>query len=206
MDKVLIPKEDYPKLLIWGKKHKDLVCKMPMPLKAVEIVFDGTWLQVKYIREENQVTAHIIYKNKKRGKMVLEIKPSGILSTLKDTTNLSHQGMREMIVMTYCTVMAFMTYAKPEQIEKREPPEIKRLDNKRPKSKCKAPITYILRHKTNATQRSSGGHHASPKGIFTVRGHYRHLRDGRTIWIKEYKKGAGDKKKRKYKLGVKNCD
>ena len=47
------------------------------------------------------------------------------------------------------------------------------------------------------------GFHASPRGIFTVRGHYRHYKSGKVVWVSEYKKGTGKKKKKTYKMGGK---
>ena len=48
--------------------------------------------------------------------------------------------------------------------------------------------------------------HASPGGIFSVRGHFRHYKNGKVIWISEYRKGEGKKKKKTYKMGGKSDD
>ena len=45
--------------------------------------------------------------------------------------------------------------------------------------------------------------YTKPTREISVRGHYRHYRSGKTIWIDEYKKNAGkDKKSKKYDLDL----
>ena len=44
------------------------------------------------------------------------------------------------------------------------------------------------------------GSHRSPRGSY-VRGHYRHYKSGKVVWIEEYQKGTGKAEKGKtYKL------
>ncbi|MBR5436920.1 MAG: hypothetical protein IK120_08680, partial [Muribaculaceae bacterium] len=62
-------------------------------------------------------------------------------------------------------------------------------------------MTYILHHSRDSISVGAKGHHASPRGIFNVRGHYRHYKNGNVIWINEYQKGTGKKKSKTYKLG-----
>lgn len=40
-----------------------------------------------------------------------------------------------------------------------------------------------------------------PGGIFTVRGHYRHYKSGKVVWVSEYKKGTGKMRRKTYKVG-----
>ena len=61
--------------------------------------------------------------------------------------------------------------------------------------------TYILRQDNGVLVAAPKGSHASPKGTFTVRGHYRHYASGKVVWIAEYKKGTGKKKAKTYKIG-----
>ena len=41
----------------------------------------------------------------------------------------------------------------------------------------------------------------SPACSFTVRGHFRHYKSGKTVWIAEYRKGTGRSRGKTYKIG-----
>lgn len=59
----------------------------------------------------------------------------------------------------------------------------------------------LLRSINGALSAVPRGSHASPRGIFTVRGHYRHYKSGKVVWVAEYKKGTGKQKGKTYKIG-----
>ena len=65
---------------------------------------------------------------------------------------------------------------------------------------------HIIIFKEYITEIDSGrrgsSHERSPfTCAFGVRGHYRHYKDGRRIWVKEYVKGTGTKISKTYKIG-----
>ena len=72
--------------------------------------------------------------------------------------------------------------------------------SKRPTKRKSKRTTYILRSINGALSAVPRGSHASPRGIFTVRGHYRHYKSGKVVWIAEYKKGTGKRKSKTYKV------
>lgn len=61
--------------------------------------------------------------------------------------------------------------------------------------------TYILHSSGKRLSVAPKGHHASPSCSFTVRGHFRHYRSGKTVWIAEYRKGTGKEQSKTYKIG-----
>lgn len=71
--------------------------------------------------------------------------------------------------------MALIVYHKPTPAAAREPrqdrPETARKARQQPR---KNEITYIFRNSSSGPRILERGHHASPAGVFTVRGHYRH--------------------------------
>ena len=78
-------------------------------------------------------------------------------------------------------------------------PQKTKTENKQTGNKKNKPrYTYIFN--SNYSSKYKGGHHASPSYAFKVRGHYRHLKNGKRIWIREYTKGKGKPKERKYRL------
>lgn len=72
---------------------------------------------------------------------------------------------------------------------------------KKPYKRSSAQTTYIIRKVNGTLLAAPSGSHASPRGIFTVRGHYRHYKSGKVVWVAEYKKGTGKKKSKTYKVG-----
>ena len=188
-------------LFEWNKQHKELVRSLPAPLKSVEIRFEHHSWQIKGIREDKWLKIYLANDGKKLGKMEFEINAQNQLVHRKGSTELSRDSFDSMLTC-YCALMAFMVYEKPELAENKEPPAEIKKHGKRKVSSAKPKTVYLLRtRKTSAP--SKGGHHASPKGIFTVRGHYRQYKSGKRIWVAEYKKGTGEKKSKTYKIGGK---
>lgn len=199
MDRVLLKQEDVKTLFDWCSQHKDLVRGLPAPLKSVEILFAHHDWQIKGIREDKWLTLYVSKGSQHFGKLGFEI-VAGQLVRRKGKVEIS-RGSFDTMLTCYCSLMAFMVYEKPELVESDEPPAAKRKNHRYKSRPAKKRTTYILRQRTAATRGAQGGHHASPKGVFTVRGHYRKYRSGKTVWIAEYKKGTGEKKSKTYKIG-----
>lgn len=110
----------------------------------------------------------------------------------------------------YLTIMALMIfgneYDEPvvnNDNDKEKPQPNK--NNKKKKTNKKKPlsegITYIIKTSSGEPCIKRQGSHAKPSGQFDVRGHYRHYKNGKVIWIKEYVKGKGKEVKDKtYKI------
>lgn len=64
-----------------------------------------------------------------------------------------------------------------------------------------ASTTYIIHSAGKQLTVVPRGHHASPACSFTVRGHFRHYKSGKTVWIAEYRKGTGHSRGKTYKIG-----
>lgn len=64
-----------------------------------------------------------------------------------------------------------------------------------------ASTTYIIHSAGKQLTVVPRGHHASPACSFTVRGHFRHYKSGKTVWIAEYRKGTGRSRGKTYKIG-----
>lgn len=199
MDKVLLKRDDVLELFAWMQDNKDLVRSMPMPLKAVEIAFVYNDIRIKGIREERWLTLYVFLGNERLAKVVMEINALNQLIHRKGETRLTRESFND-VLSCYCTLMAYMVYEKPELVEA-EPQQIQNQSQTKKHKKVynRNRVTYILKKRKVVTP--LGGHHASPKGIFTVRGHYRHYKTGKVVWIQEFKKGEGKKKSKTYKLG-----
>lgn len=204
MDRVLLKKEDVKTLFDWCDQHKDLVRSLPAPLKSVEIRFAHHDWRIKGIRQDEWLTLYVSKGSQSFGKLGFEI-IAGRLIRRKGKVDISRDSFDSMLTC-YCSLMAFMVYEKPELVESDEPPVAERKNRRHKSRPAKKQTTYILRQRTVKTRGAQGGHHASPKGIFTVRGHYRQYKSGKRIWVAEYKKGTGEKKSKTYKIGGKKND
>lgn len=190
MDRVILTKEDVKMLFDWNDGHKVLVRLLPAPLKAVEIAFRHNDIRIKGIREERWLKLYVYNGNQKIGKAEFEISADKMLHHRKGQINMTRDSF-ESVLTCYCSLMAYMVYEKSEVVESNQ------TTVHQAKGVHKGHTTYILKKRYIS---SNGGHHASPKGIFTVRGHYRQYKNGRRIWIEEYKKGTGDRKSKTYKM------
>jgi hypothetical protein len=133
--------------------------------------------------------------------------------------------MVRSVLTVYASLMALMTYGEIKNenpvvnfsepasqspvLENKNEKAVVNLQKQKKKKKGKSvstkqSITYILRSSPNGSLRvtTQGSHsHASPKGVFSVRGHFRHYKNGNVVWVAEYKKGTkGEKKGKNYKL------
>lgn len=207
MDRIELTQQDLYSLLEWRDAHKDLVRLLPAPLKAVEIIFKHNRYRIKGIRDGNRLTVMLHEGTKKLLDVKLEVRGRTLVKT-GGFTKLAKDAFDDVLT-TYCSLMALMVYgggnvSEPDEESRPEPSP--RTAQKRPQKRPAKRTTYILRNDRGALNIAPRGSHASPKGIFTVRGHYRHYKSGKVVWIPEYKKGEGKKKKKTYKMGGKADD
>lgn len=219
MDKIVIKSEDLDPLFEWRDKHLDLVLRCPCPLKGVEIHVEPNGPEepgfyMRCIREKpNRLRLYIGSEgSRSSGYFLLEHLPDGKWLRLKDTLKEdsskfkpSKKEFGDSLVAVYGTLMALMVYASDFELPALEgdiaPPERKPKKKQiTGKKKPSSGTVYILRRKRSSISIVRHGSHASPNGIFTVRGHWRRYKNGNVIWISEYKKGTGNRKKKTYKL------
>ncbi len=207
MDKIELTVEDITALLKWRDEHKQEVRSHPAPLKAVEMVFPHNGMRIKGIREGNTLRLHLSRNFEQLGNCTFIRREDGMWTSTKNRTKVGRDDLQSALTV-YCTMMALMTYGSREVDPRRE--EMKRSPRtKAKKSSPRKPVkrtTYILRRVNGTLLVAPRGSHASPSGIFTVRGHYRQYKSGKVVWIAEYRKGTGKKKSKTYKLGGKNND
>ena len=189
MDRIVLSWHDAKRIGLWAVDNKKLVYNYPVPLKNLQIILNKTWI-ADIERRGNKVKIRHTIDGLKRGMQVFKLGKSQKLEF--DNTGLQGPDIAT-ILMTYVSTMAYMVYAK-ENME--------RLPRKTAVHRAGAPskagngYTYIL-HKATTTV-PQGGHHRSPQGTFSVRGHYRHYKTGKTVWIAEYRKGTGKSQRRQW--------
>lgn len=211
MDKVIFKIKDVDALLAWRDNHPDLVRSLPMPLKALEFIFPESGWSFKAIREKEFITFHPALHGKPVGKMKLRVCPGGKLAMVKRDNILKGEDV-ETVITVYCSTMALMVYGIGSRVVdtalspsvSQKPAEARESVSSGKKGKdTRNSVTYILRATRDGVAAIPQGSHASPSREFSVRGHFRHYKSGKVVWVDEYRKGTDQKKKKskRYQLG-----
>ena len=200
MDKIRLSSADVDYILAWRDEHKDLVRQGVSPLRAVKMLFPDVGITVTAIRNGKALSFSITKKGKSLGRLFYTVQKNGLCALTGDTTRLSEEDKQSTLTV-YASTMALLVFGRTTIESDAEPREIEPAmlydEPTTPRQRREKGYTYILR-KCNAS--GHGGHHRSPRGQFSVRGHYRHYKNGKTVWIREYTKGAGKKRATKYRL------
>ncbi|MBO5970741.1 MAG: hypothetical protein J6S14_19885 [Clostridia bacterium] len=197
MDKALLNRDDIDALLAWRDEHKDLVRSAPAPLKAIEIICPV--YVVRAFRNEDEIKLYLKHNGVNLGYFLLRKRADGQWIEIKSTLDISWEDKRSMFTV-YGSLMALMVYGN-DGVERREYIPNKYSEKSPTQKKRKTDVTYILQRKGGSICALPQGSHASPSGVFTVRGHWRHYKSGKEVWIAEYKKGCGKKTRKTYKPG-----
>ena len=201
MDRIILSSKDVETLLQWRDNNADLVRRNPAPFKGIMLEFPETKIHIKAYNNAGKISFYIWINGSSAGKITGQQLPGGLFKAGKNTTKLKSDDIQSIITV-YASLMALIVYHEPEPAAA----AAKEARQERPKKaktgaqRSKKGITYIFSSSGNGPRVLQRGQHRSPAGIFNVRGHYRHYKNGRTVWIKPYKKGAGKEKNRTYKL------
>ncbi len=197
MDKIILSSADVEMLLKWRDQNIELVRQAPAPFKAILLDFPETKIQVKTINDAGRITFYISVNGARLGKITGLHLPGAYFKIYKDTTGLKRDDVQSVITV-YISLMALIVFHGPAPAAgANNTPGKKNKAKQRKKTKGK---TYILKRRGGDPIVTTPGTRAKPAGAFGVRGHYRRYKDGRTVWIKPYKKGSGNEKNKTYKL------
>jgi hypothetical protein len=202
VDKIILSSKDTETLLKWRDNNKEYVRQNAAPFKSVLLVFPDAKINIKTINNDDNITFYINIDGTRAGKLTVARMPWGFLKVIKNTTKLTPDDIQSIITV-FSSLMALIVYYEPEPDAGAETITKKPLKNAAGKKNPRRPknnITYILKSNKNGLCVLPRGKHASPAGVFGVRGHFRQYKDGRRVWIKPYKKGTGKNKSKTYKL------
>lgn len=203
MNRIKMTKQDVQWLLKWRDHYPDKVRSMPAPVKAIEIIFSESGWRVKGIRNDQQLKLYFNRFGRSCGHVQFFVRGDGKLERVKNRANVDNNIIQDALTV-YSSLMAFMVYGKADDQSNREAVENASdttetyLQKKR--KNCRQRVTYIQPSFGAISNLVPKSHRASPSGVFSVRGHWRHYRTGKTIWIAEYQKGTGNKKTKTYKI------
>lgn len=199
MDKIILTANDIETLLKWRDENKNLVRQSPAPFKGIILEFPETKISIKAINDKGKITFYISVNGSRVGKLIGDQLPGGLYRVHKNTTKLKEEDIQSILTV-YASLMALIVFHKPEAT-----PPTKRSSAPRPRKgenrkRHAAGITYILRPRGKNPSVTPACSEAKTTASFNVRGHYRRYKNGKTVWIRPYTKGAGKGKTKTYKL------
>jgi hypothetical protein len=210
MDKIRLSNKDIAYLLDWRDEHKDLVRRADCPMKAVKVdLYEAGWL-LTGIRDGRDLKLTVNTRGRSFGAIKFRQMLDGTWDLYSNKTKLDHDGIQSVLTV-YASSMAFIVYgsethelAAEESAEEQDIAPEKdtksKSGSKKNVKKSSSGVTYILHQRTHKS--GSKGHHRPISCEFSVRGHFRHYKSGKTVWIAEYRKGTGDKKDKVYMVGA----
>lgn len=225
MDKCILSEKDVNYLFQWRDNNINLIERFPNPISAIEVhIKSDLGLKIKYFRDEkndNKLTVHLNIKGKSYGSSVYYRRPWDGKFNIDQTRNhmrplyendkYNQKMFIQSILSLYMCLVALMSYGdnkfnKQEMDYLDKQNRTARLKKNSKKKINKNSYTYILLKNKNGNMCIKNKEkHNSPSCQFSVRGHFRHYKNGKIIWIDEYQKCVNnDKKSKVYKISSKN--
>ena len=209
MNKLYLSIREIEQLLKWRDKHKDLVRKFDCPCKDILIVCRNTGNSIEAHRDANELNFSVKSKALLNPvNFTFDIGASGYCNLrLFYSLEISDRDIQSVLTI-YASLMAFIVHGESTYIPKVLKGVKKAFDSAEKASAKRAsdkvyPTTISHRVlETVNTEESTGikSHHNSPSYAFTVRGHFRHYKSGKIVWIKEFTKGEGTTSEKEYRL------
>ena len=201
MDKIILSSNDIITLLKWRDQNKDLVRRNAAPFKGIMLEFPDTHIHIKVYTDGGKLSFYLYIGGNKAGKISGVQLPGGFFKEKKNTTELNKENI-QTIITVYSSLMALIVYHKPEKETAATRGQLQETQNtiKSGKQRNKKGMTYIFSRAKGTPRIQPQRKRASPSAAFSVRGHYRHYKSGKKVWVNPYNKGTGSKTNKTYKL------
>lgn len=214
MDKIILSEEQFEKLCVWGNNHNaehtSMLNERTFPIKALKIELPFCDFIIKGFIDDNGMKISMNFSGQSLGSCYL-LFDNGSSRCVKDNI---HKGINTKFKQDTCYVFTYVLLlmlhgndfprvsSQRQQRSNVKEPTKKKFQSKQQKSVRKSEnVVYLLRFdKEDNPHIVSRGHHASPSHAFGVRGHFRHYKDGKVVWIESYEKGNKKKKDKVYKI------
>lgn len=206
MNKIILYNEDINKLEEYAKEKETDIDTNVCPFKDVELVIyrhkkgekidtnSAQVINLKYYRKDTYINIYVAIDGKSYGRLRVSNKAELIQNKL--TGNVKDAKDLVVFYNVYFFLMDYVANYKPERVLEVKESKVNISNHKNSKKKI-TNTTYLF---SSSFSSRRGGHHASPSYSFSVRGHYRHLKNGKVIWIKEHIKGNSKKKGHEYRI------
>lgn len=202
MVKIPLTTEQITRLLQWRDAHKELVRAVVIPFPECSILCEnGIKIRVKQdntIKSLYHFTATNTQTRQVDGRFSYSIK-SGIV--INDFPVLSHED-KESTITIWATVSAYVVNFQPEVIEKDQEtqtahPRTRRAAANKPADR----VIYLNPIVYSSSQESPAKRKYTPcENAFSVRGHYRHYKSGKVVYVRPYEKNTGKEKDKRNKV------
>ena len=219
MDKIYISQDEENKLFQWRDEHKNLVRNYKASIKKVKYILLDETSNPVIITVIDSGEARVDFTITRQGKRL----DSFCYDRYKMTVNEKWYALKEPkavkeaksagrqeAISIHASTQALLNHRQRIEVDRgqetREDVEsiVEKVQN-REKTQKKDNIIKISDIIYTPAEAHTRGfrNYTKPTREISVRGHYRHYRSGKTIWIDEYKKNAGkDKKSKKYDLDL----
>lgn len=219
MDKIYISQDGENKLFRWRDEHKNLVRNYKASIKKVKYILLDETSNPVIITVIDSGEARVDFTITRQGKRL----DSFLYDRYKMTVNEKWYALKEPksvkeaksagrqeAISIHASTQALLNHRQKIEVDKKQEFRetvtgiVERIEDKERKQK-KDNIIRISDIVYTPIESSTRGfrNYTKPTREISVRGHYRHYRSGKTIWIEEYKKNTGkDKKSKKYNLDL----
>lgn len=191
MIKIYLKAQQINNLLHWRDENKDLVRECVIPFPDCEIISKENGVK---IRTKQRYAFANVYDFTISDTIEYEVKGRFSYSTLSGNVThgvpeLSEEDVQTAITV-WATLMAYIVNFNPEIIKaEKETAEEKEQKEKKekPKNIKDNRITYLNRT-VRITTRHFKHKYTEPTHSFSVRGHYRHLKSGKIVYVHPHEK------------------
>lgn len=219
MDKIYISQDEENKLFRWRDEHKNLVRNYKASVKKVKYVLLYETNNPIIITVIDSGEARVDFTITRQGNRLdsfrydrYRMTVDEICHTLKEPKSIKEvkSAGRQEAISIHASTQTLLNHRQRIEVDRgqetREDVEsiVEKVQN-REKTQKKDNIIKISDIIYASAEAPTRGfrNYTKPTREISVRGHYRHYRSGKTIWIEEYKKNAGkDKKPKKYNMDL----
>ena len=206
MVKIPLSVEQINALLKWRDEHKELVRACVVPFPACEIISEnGMKIRVRQFEEFPSVYSFTMSNTILR-EVVGRFEYKSMSRAVQHGFPRLPDDDVQSAITVWASVMAYIVNFEPEIVEKyqdeagateNKPRSASPRKRKRPENSVLYlnPIKYITDSK-NVIQRKC----TPPSCAFSVRGHYRHLKSGKVVYVHPYEKNTGKEKDKRNKI------
>lgn len=195
MDKIVMTAKDVSEIHKWANAN-EVSIDINIPFNKVELILDEGY-SLKCYNKGTYVNMFILIDNINKGYFRFDRNTLKVIKNkIIGKENLKEEHFKAWIAQ-YLYTMAYITEYKPVL----EPKEVRKPIKKHRKShKTESNITYLFNRHYITNPSTTHKKHKTCEYAFKVRGHYRHLKNGKKIWVREYTKGKGKVKGKEYRL------
>jgi hypothetical protein len=203
IDRIELGPDDYDSLFKWKENNRNLVSNFKPVLEEGVIVVDK-WMKQYFKQGETAIELEVHFEDEKVLHLLMTRMDNGQLEIL-------HRKLDPMLVLRFgqeseeilkdaitlhAITMAYMEYfmEQREYITKKmvtqgTPNKKKGGKKKAKKAKKIQHRVFYIKAKGNEEEVEHTREYERQAEAWTVRGHWRHLKDGRKVWVRPYIKG-----------------